>query len=278
VTSPPSAPPPAYPSNIPLPPPTGTPIWVTVVAALTCLGIGLSVSVLLRSGSASQAAVQPCPSVAPRETPKPTPDSLTLAAEGNSKAMEEITGVAVEQRTVAQAIALSKGRSVEKRMALDLLRETLEKAPETDSLKRLMQFAQEGDTAREAIGIAANLPGTKGNDLLYEISTAKTTPPEMAMLASGFLGSKEVRAKSAPALALVFDLRDATTCEQRQAILEKAVDIGDKRLVRLIVPLTKKAGCGDKKNDDCNPCLRADNQKVIRDALSKTQSRKPPLL
>jgi hypothetical protein len=203
-------------------------------------------------------------------------DKLTLVAQGDRAAMDEVNAVSVEQRSVAQAIALSKGRVVEKHMALDHLRETLAQNVDAEGLKKLMQFAQDGDTVRTALGIAASLPGEKGCDILYELSTMKSTPPEMAMIAGQFLNSTEVRAKASPALGLVLGLRDATTCEERKTILEKSVTVGDKRLVRHIVPLTKKTGCGEKKADDCHPCLRDENQKVIRDALGKTQLRKAP--
>jgi hypothetical protein len=191
--------------------------------------------------------------------------------------MDELSAIAVEQRTVAQAMALSKGRAAEKQMALDHLRETLSSGIEPDELKKLMLFAQDGDTARGAIGIAAGLMDEKGCDLLYELQTLKSTSPEMAILAGQFLASKDVRSKASPALSLVLELKDATTCEQRKAILEKAIQVGDKRLVRHIVPLTKKTGCGEKKNDDCHPCLRDENQKIIREALTKTQARKSPV-
>jgi hypothetical protein len=98
----------------------------------------------------------------------------------------------------------------------------------------------------------------------------------MAMIAGQFLNCGEVRAKAGQALSLVLGLRDATTCEERKAILEKSVTVGDRRLVRHIVPLTKKTGCGAKKSEDCHPCLRDDNQKVIREALTRTQARKAP--
>jgi hypothetical protein len=215
------------------------------------------------SASASAAVVVP-------------PDKLALAAQGERQAMDELSAIAVEQRTVAQATALSKGRAAEKQMALEHLRETLANGSEPDELKKLMLFAQDGDTARGAIGIAAGLLDEKGCDLLYELQTLKSTPPEMAILAGHFLSSRDVRSKASPALALVLDLKDATSCDQRKAVLEKAIQVGDKRLVRHIVPLTKKTGCGEKKNDDCHPCLREENQKIIREALTKTQVRKSP--
>ncbi|HMA93876.1 MAG TPA: hypothetical protein VKP30_14395 [Polyangiaceae bacterium] len=268
---------PYVPSDVSVPPSSGPAIWVTVAVGLACLSVGLGVSFLLKEKSADIAVTKPCASVsASAEKPKVEPSVVERAAAGDLKAMDELSAIAAEQRNIEQAVALSKGRAVQKMTALDLLRENLEKSADGEGLKKLMQFAQDGDTARSAIGIAATLSGSKGCDLLYELTSAKGTAPEMALLAGQFLSSKDVRSKASPALALVLDLRDATTCEQRKQILEKAVDAGDRRIVRHIVPLTKKTGCGAKKTEDCNPCLREDNQKIIRDSMGKTQGRKSP--
>lgn len=268
---------PLTPSEVPVSSGSGSPVWVTVVVGLVCLSLGLSVSFLLKSGKQPTGPAVPCPSIAASEQkPKAQPDVIERATAGETQAMDELSAIAVERRSVAQAVALAKGRAAQKQLALDLLRENLAQNADNDGLKKLMQFAQDGDTARVAIGIAASLSGSKGCDLLYELSVAKGTPPEMALLAAQFLNSKEVRAKASPALALVLDLRDATECDQRKTILEKAAEIGDRRILRHIVPLTKKTGCGAKKTDDCNPCLRDDTQKVIREALGKAQGRKGP--
>lgn len=268
---------PLTPSLVPASAPTGSPVWVTVVVGLVCLSLGLSVSFILKTGKASGQSPPPCASAAPSgPVAKAEPDITERAASGELRAMEELTAIPTEQRSVAQAVALSKGRAVQKVTALDLLRENLAQNVDAEGLKKLMQFAQDGDTARLAIGIAAGIAGSKGCDLLYELSIAKATPPEMALLAGQFLNTKEVRAKASPSLALVLDLRDATECDQRKALVEKAADVGDKRILRHIVPLTKKTGCGARKTDDCNPCLRDDNQKIIRDALGKAQGRKGP--
>jgi hypothetical protein len=268
---------PLTPAKLSVPAPSGTPIWLTVVVGLVCLSVGLGVSFLLKGAKHANPVIAPCASsVASADKPKTEPTVLERAVTGEMGAMDELSAIAVEQRSVAQAVALSKGRAVQKLTALDLLRENLAQSPESDGIKKLMQFAQEGDTARTAIGIAAGLSGSKGCDLLYELSVAKGVPPEMAVLAGQFLNGKEVRAKASPALALVLDLRDAKECSERKTILEKAVEIGDRRILRHIVPLTKKTGCGPKKSDDCNPCLREENQKSIRDAMAKSQARKSP--
>jgi hypothetical protein len=269
--------PPAVPT-IPSPAPSGSPLWAVVTIALVCLGLGLGVSFLLRP-SAPPSTVSPRPSAsASAQATKPEPTQLERAASGESKAMEELNAIAPEQRTIEQMTAIARGRAVEKKMALDHIRKTLATSVEKEDLKRLVKFAQDGDTAREAVTIMAALPGSQGVDLLYDLVNTKGTPADIGLLASQFLASKEVRQKAGPPLSVVFDLRDATECDQRKALLEKAAEVGDRRVVKLLVGLTRKTGCGEKKTDDCNPCLREDNSKVVTDALVKSQKRKAPAI
>ena len=266
----------------PLPPAApatgGAPVWTTVVTGLVCLGIGLSVSLI----TARKREAPPIPSVSTlpsAEPQKAAPTQLELAQQGNPQAIEALEKVAPLERTIDQALALSQGRYAEKRLALTHLRSTIAKAggtPEAESIKRLVQFAKDPDTAREVIGLFATLPGPLGPDLLSEIATDKKTAPELAKLAEQFLLNKEVRPKASPALALLLDLREATTCEARESLLEKAQDIGDRRVLGLAVTFIKKTGCGDNGQKDCNPCLRADNSKILSKAIGKVQTRKPP--
>lgn len=265
---------------LPHPPPAsgGTTVWTTVVTGLLCLGVGLSVSLI----TARKKEPLPVPSVstAPSMEPqKPPPTQLELAEQGNPQAVDALEKVAPNERTIEQALALSQGRYAEKHLALTHLRSTIAKAggtPDAESVKRLVQFAKDPDTAREVIGLFATLPGPIGPDLLNEFATDKKTAPELAKLAEQLLLNKDVRSKASPALALVLDLREASTCEARESLLEKATDVGDRRALGIAVSFTKKTGCGDNGRKDCNPCLRADNSKILSKAIAKVQKRKPP--
>jgi hypothetical protein len=255
-----------------------TPVWTTVITGLVCLGIGLSVSLISarRKEPPPVASTSTLPSVEPK---KPAPTQLELTEQGNPQAIDALEKTAPSERTIDQALALSQGRYAEKHLALTHLRSTIAKAggtPDTESIKRLIQFAKDPDTSREVIGLFATLPGPAGPDLLNEFATDKKTGPELAKLAEELLRNKEVRPKASPALALVLDLREATTCEARESLLEKAAEIGDRRVLGLAVTLVKKTGCGDNGRKDCNPCLRADNSKILSKAIGKVQTRKAP--
>ena len=255
-----------------------TPVWTTVITGLVCLGIGLSVSLISarRKEPPPVASASTLPSAEPK---KPAPTQLELAEQGNPQAIEALEKTAPSERTIDQALGLSQGRYAEKHLALTHLRSTIAKAggtPDAESIKRLVQFARDPDTSREVIGLFATLPGPAGPDLLNEFATDKKTGPELAKLAEELLRNKEVRPKASPALALVLDLREATTCEARESLLEKATEIGDRRVLGLAVTLVKKTGCGDNGRKDCNPCLRADNSKILSKAIGKVQARKAP--
>jgi hypothetical protein len=213
------------------------------------------------------------------EVKKPPPTDLELAAQGDPRAVDALEKTEPVNRSIEQALALSQGRAAEKKLALSHLRSTIEKqggTPDAEATTRLVQFARDVDTAREVIGMFAALPGPLGPDLLYQFATDKKVPSELAKLADQLLLNKQVRPKASPALAMLLDLRDATTCEARRELLEKAPETGDRRMLGLVVSLVKKTGCGDTKRDDCNPCLRDDNSKVLRSALGKVQVRKAP--
>lgn len=254
-------------------------MWVTLVSSLVCLGVGLSVSLLVASGKSEPAPRYVPPQASSAEAKKPPPTELELAALGDPRAVDALQKLDPTSLSIEQALALSQGRAAEKKLALSHLRSTIEKqggTPDADTIKRMVEFARDVDTAREVIGMFATLPGPIGPDLLYEFATDKKTTPELAKLADQLLLNKAVRPKASPALAMALDLREATTCEVRRTLLEKAPEVGDRRMLATTVSLIKKTGCGDNKRDDCNPCLRDDNSKVLRTALGKVQARKAP--
>src|SRR5664279_4907951 len=268
----------------PMPPPRapsgGVPLWSTVLISLLCLGVGLAVSLV--TGTSRKREPMPnltANAAASAEAKKPALTPIELAEQGDPRAVAEIEKLEPINRSIEQALALSQGRAAEKRLALTHLRSTIAKlggTPDAEAIKRLVQFAKDGDTAREVIGFIATLPGPIGPDLLYELANDKKAQPDLAKLADQLLLNKQVRPKASSALALFLDLRDTTTCEARQPLLEKAPEVGDRRMLSLVVSYIKKTGCGDNSRKDCNPCLRDDNSKILRTALAKVQGRKAP--
>ncbi len=274
-----SAVPVAGPSALPVMPSSqtgGVPLWLAITTTIGSLVLGLSASwfVMGRSAPPPRSHVAPVTSVA-----KPPPTLLESAAQGEHRAMAQIAAIALPERSLAQTLALARGKSVEKHLALDYLRGKVsqpEGRHDLALLRRLLAFASDGDTATDALGVTAQLDGSEGPDLLYELTRAKGIPADVAQLAGQLLVHREVRGKASPALALLLDLRDAQSCEQRRDLLEKAIDAADKRLLPLVMGFISKTGCGDKHLEDCHPCLREANAKVLRGVLAKVPYRKAP--
>lgn len=288
------------PAPVPLPVPLGN-----VLTQRTSLG-GLSVpSWMLPAGAALIAAVLGTLLTAAvlllvlPATPAPSPASsspagpwmhaadapaLDPAAAGDVEAMKRIEDKSPAERTVDETIALATGRAVQKRAALgalaDELRQNPELADDPDVSKRLREAAQDQDTTRDALRIIASLPAPRSLDLLYElwVGTRERTPT--TMLAEALVYTKELRGKASPALAVALDLREATTCEQVQPILPRAVEHGDRRSIRLLGKLMIRHGCGPNKASDCYECLRSEDGGVdlVQDALKAARGRVEPKL
>jgi hypothetical protein len=66
-------------------------------------------------------------------------------------------------------------------------------------------------------------------------------------------------------------LEKAKSCKQRHAILLRAKNQGDTRLLPLLQSYEKTAGCGKKGTEDCNPCMRGDER--LKEALAAVGER-----
>jgi len=83
-----------------------------------------------------------------------------------------------------------------------------------------------------------------------------------------------VRPKASPALAVALDLREAETCEANAKILERSIDVGDKRAFAPMSRLLRHNGCGPTKRDDCYACLREGD--LLKRALTAVKLRREP--
>ena len=88
---------------------------------------------------------------------------------------------------------------------------------------------------------------------------------------------KDVRPKASQALSVALELREATTCEESRALLDKAIEHGDKRALVPINRLARKTGCGPNKRQDCYPCLR-DGDLIKRSFNAVRVRREPEIL
>jgi serine/threonine-protein kinase len=131
------------------------------------------------------------------------------------------------------------------------------------------------ETQEDAFTLLESKMGTRGIDILYDVAfgTAGRMYPQAAVRARRSLENADVRGRCSPALAILLDFRDAKTCEDRHALLDRARDQGDTRLASALKPYESTRGCGFLSRSDCYPCMHKDHS--LADAIAGIQARAP---
>lgn len=225
------------------------------------------------------ASAAPEPSAAPPPPPPVPTTELEKAAAGDHDALATLDARDPAVRSVEEALALSAGQASERHHELDALAAEVEKDPaklaDHDVRDKLVKFARDLETYRDAQKIIAALPGADGPDILYEVWTGTTKHTPATELAESLVQAKGVREHASPALSLALDLRAPESCAVAKKLLASAPATGDRRSVHLLLRLVSKRGCGPAKRDDCYPCLRADKNAII-DAVKAVRDKPGP--
>ena len=223
----------------------------------------------------------PAASVTSLQTSEEKPKPLSLldrVAQGEEAAIKELASKPAASLNVEEAISLSLGQSAQDVRAARALRERIDHDPglikDTELLAGLRRYADNPETARDALAAMANIPGPISPDLIYEVWTSTASRTTATDLARALIYSKEIRAKASPALAAALDLRDAESCEQNRDLLPRITSDGDRRAFHLLGKLTRKYGCGPGKRQDCYPCLR--DGKDLDAAMKAVKARREP--
>jgi hypothetical protein len=264
-------------------------VVVLATALPFAVGLGVAIGIVLFGSSAPapapepQAAEAPAPPAEPE--PEPPPKSVVeLAEEGDYKALDTLMAKPPEERTIAETLAIARGRSGNKSRALGGFAAEIRKKPELleqqDPRDRLREFLLNRETTNQAAGVIAELPGSLGPDLFYEVSAKTKAKNDTTQLAEDLLASREIREKASPALLVALDLRRAEECETFKELLPRVHEKGDRRAVSYLVKLANKRGCGPDRRADCYECLRElDKDKTAIDlgkALGAAQKRPAP--
>jgi len=116
------------------------------------------------------------------------------------------------------------------------------------------------DTQDEAFALLETKMGPRGVDVLYDMAFGASGRlyPQAAARAKRSLDAAEVRGRASPALAVLLDFRDAKTCEERHALLDRVRDQGDARFLTTLQPYESTRGCGFLSRSDCYPCMHKD--------------------
>jgi hypothetical protein len=205
----------------------------------------------------------------------------TLAARAiadDANAIKKLQGRPVSERTAEETLALVQVRNNKKRKEITELARKIELVPklareDKEVAAKLKDFSKDDAVAPDLLGAYADMKGSAGPDLLYSILRS-LKKGDTADLAEELLYSKDVRKKASPALSVVLDLRKAEKCETVPKILERAKSDGDRRAIVPMIQFFNKRGCGEKKVDDCWPCLREGD--LLKEAAAAVQKRAPP--
>jgi eukaryotic-like serine/threonine-protein kinase len=129
------------------------------------------------------------------------------------------------------------------------------------------------DTQDEAFSLLEARMGPRGIDILYDIAfgTSGRFYPQAAVRARHSLDLGDLRGRASPSLAVLLDFRDAKTCDERHALLERVRTLGDARLLSALQPYESTRGCGFLGRSDCYPCMHRDKQ--LTEARSAIEDR-----
>jgi hypothetical protein len=274
------------------------PLWgiLLPVFGVTALVAALLAGYLAPSGNLEHAATAKAPSsdaaaVAAASSSPPSPTGtrdtssnsgsvLERARSGDERAIGVLEHQPPEDRGTEEALALAAGKVAQELSSVTKLRARLASDPglakDPKVIADLRRMAQEPDTSRDALAAMSALPGPISADLLYDAWTSTPEHSTATELAQALLMGRDVRPKASPALAIALDLRQADTCEANAKILERAVDVGDKRSFAPITRLLRRNGCGPTKHDDCYACLREGD--LLKRALTAVKMRREPEL
>ncbi len=225
----------------------------------------------------NEAPAGPPPSV---QVPSPVTSASAATPLGPSThERERLNQLAPEERTVAEAVLVAHHRRSQRTEEVAQLGEEMRQAPELvrdpARLRRLREYTTDPATAFAALTAMAALPGPESADLLYQMWVGRKERTEVTVLASELVYSKDVLPKASAALRVALDLRRARECEQAAAVLPRAIDVGDRRSVRVLAELMRYTpGCGPNKLSDCNDCLH--HSDALMQAIRAVAAREAP--
>ncbi|HMJ53613.1 MAG TPA: serine/threonine-protein kinase [Polyangiaceae bacterium] len=215
-----------------------------------------------RTGEAAVGAGESRPSKPP---PALAPSDVLAAAEtAGSAALGELTVRFPEDPAVWRALVrahTSEKRGADAMRAVAKLVAVSERAIDDQDVEEAVKTAVQGPTesADAAFTLMESGLGGKGPDLLYDLSTTKGLSSRALARVKQSLAKSEVKARMSPALALVIEFRAATSCESKKALLVRAKEQGDGRLLASLRTLQIPKGCGFLGLGDCWSCMRRDN-------------------
>ncbi len=260
--------------------------------AVTALGAALALAVVLVTRShggpaaAGPVATKGAADVPPSSAPGAKTNAVVTAAQATidrgdfATAIDELTAIEKKDPDRADVHRLLERAYVGVRNTREAMREAglwLTADPRGASDLKLEEEVRNAallkDTQDEAFALLETKMGPRGIDILYDIAfgTSGRLYPQAAGRAKRSLDVAEVRSRASSALAVLLEFRDAKTCEDKHALLDRARDHGDARLLAALQPYESTRGCGFIGRSDCYPCMHKD--RLLWDAKSAIEER-----
>jgi len=189
---------------------------------------------------------------------------LATKSSQGAAALEELSTRFPEDQAVLRALlrAYTKDkRGADAMRVVGKLVGQNERAAGDDEVVDAITAAAQGpaESSDAAFAMMESGLGTKGPDLLYDLSTTKGLSPRTLARVKQSLAKSEVKSHMSPALSVAIELRSATGCEAKRAVLPRAKDQGDARVLGSLRTLQAPRGCGFLGLGDCWACMRRDN-------------------
>ena len=135
----------------------------------------------------------------------------------------------------------------------------------------LWTTAQAKDSMDATFSLLEGPMGARGAEMIHDLASTKGVRREVKDRADTWLATDAFQKKAPPALAVLVALERAQTCKQRVQLLARAKSQGDERTLRLLESYEKQTGCGKRGTEDCNVCMRSDQQ--LSEAISAVRER-----
>ncbi len=262
------------------------PLWLPWLLPFTVAAGALAYALWLRvepEPAGPAALVPPDAAVTQASAALPTKSVAELAAEGDAHALERLSRTPEARRSIADAVAIAKGRSVREFDEFEAFADRVEGQPEllqTEAVQqRLFEYVADPRTGPAALELLSRVPAAIGPDLLYEVWTGTKKSNDITQLARELVYKSEVRARASDALNVALDFRMDASCAEVKSIIPRARDSGDWRSLHLLGRLLLPRGCGADKRQDCYPCLRRGPiEDSIYEAIKAVRSRPRPKL
>ena len=240
---------------------------VAGVVLVGLLALVVVVTLVRRSGTDAPVASAP---VGPDPSETASEAELREARTKGATALEELATRYPKDTKVLRALVLALGdqkRRVDAMKQMTVLVERDKTAVDDESLLKVVRASAEDDGADDlAFALMEGPLGARGTELLYDLATSQ----KAGSRAAKSLARPEIRDRSR-AVAVALDLRAASSCDAKKALLPKAREAGDRRVLGALKSLRATTGCGFLRRNDCWSCLRQGTD--LADAIKEIESR-----